>query len=310
MVHRTGRLERRDARSAAGSANCWEPSVAVDSKDNLFVGFDCYGPNGYDVFVRGLVNGAWGTVKPVAATARFEAYVTLAADADDRIWMAWHESGVNWGKDYGYPFDITANGTGLYASREIRMAVLEGDRLQAPSSQTRRLISAARSSEQFLRVPADRRRRRWPYLVLLPPPPRRATQRLRPHPGAPCAVGSLRQLLRRPGLVADDARPYSTGRNDMRIEIARDPSGRLVAAWPTDRRNFRDFVNMLPDVFTARMPQVAAKPKGLSSVRCACRPSSRLSNRLIARAATSPPRSPSTPTSRKTCAASASTPTR
>ncbi|MEZ5391782.1 MAG: hypothetical protein R2724_02635 [Bryobacterales bacterium] len=63
--------------------------------------------------------------------------------------------------------------------------------------------------------------------------------------------------------------PYSTGRNDMRIEIARDPSGRLVAAWPTDRRNFRDFVNMLPDVFTARMPQVAAKPKGfeLSALR-------------------------------------------
>ncbi|MEZ5391783.1 MAG: hypothetical protein R2724_02640 [Bryobacterales bacterium] len=120
--------------SADGAANCWEPSVAVDSKDNLFVGFDCYGPNGYDVFVRGLVNDAWGAVKPVAATARFEAYVTLAADADDRIWMAWHESGVNWGKDYGYPFDITANGTGLYASREIRMAVLEGDRLQAPSA--------------------------------------------------------------------------------------------------------------------------------------------------------------------------------
>ena len=47
--------------------------------------------------------------------------------------------------------------------------------------------------------------------------------------------------------------PYSTGRADMRIHLARDSEGRLAAAWPTDRRNFRDFVNLLPDVFVARL---------------------------------------------------------
>jgi len=48
--------------------------------------------------------------------------------------------------------------------------------------------------------------------------------------------------------------PYSTGRNDMRIGVARDTSGDLVAVWPTDRRNFRDFISSMTDIFAARLP--------------------------------------------------------
>ena len=245
--------------SAPEAANCWEPSLAVDSKDNLYVGFDCYGSNGYDVFVRGMVNGRWGAITPVAATARFEAYITLAADAEDRIWMAWHESGVNWGKDWGYPFDIQANGTGLYASREIRMAVLEGGRLRAPAQ---RLVDAlpdpgpGNNYYEYPQLASDGAGRVWCLFRH-----RRAAQH-----NVYARTPSHHALWEIYSSYYDGSSwspmmllPYSTGRTDMRVEVAREADGGLVAAWPTDRRNFRDFVNMLPDVFAARLPAVTGK---------------------------------------------------
>ena len=48
--------------------------------------------------------------------------------------------------------------------------------------------------------------------------------------------------------------PYSTGRTDMRLEVEADSGGRLIAAYPTDRRSFRDFVNVMLDVFATRLP--------------------------------------------------------
>ena len=242
--------------SAADAANCWEPSVTVDSKDNLYVGFDCYGANGYDVFLRGLANGRWGALTPVANTARFEAYITLAADAEDRIWMAWHESGVNWGKDWGYPFDIQSNGTGLYSSREIRMAVWDGGRLRAPAQRLAGALPDPGPGNNFFEYPqlaADGDGRIWCFFRHRRPAQHNVYWRTPSHHAlwevyASYFDGSAWSPIT---LI-----PYSTGRNDMRIEVARDPEGGLVAAWPTDRRNFRDFVNMLPDVFAARLPAV------------------------------------------------------
>ena len=69
---------------------------------------------------------------PIAATARFEAHVTLAADPAGRVWLAWDEAGVNWGKDFGYPRDITLPGEGLYQRRRIGMAVWQDGELLTP----------------------------------------------------------------------------------------------------------------------------------------------------------------------------------
>ena len=54
----------------------------------------------------------------------------MTADPAGRVWLAWDEAGVNWGKDFGYPRDITLPGTGLYQSRRIKMAVWEQGRLR------------------------------------------------------------------------------------------------------------------------------------------------------------------------------------
>lgn len=236
--------------------NCWEPSIAVDSNDNVFAAFDCYGANGYDVFLAARRGEDWISPRTIAATARFEAYATVAVDADDRVWVAWHESGVNWGKDWGHPFDITANATGLYTSREIRMAVVDGERLLAPAQQLAAALPDPGPANDFFELPqlaADGSGRIWCFFRH-----RRAAQaNVYSRTPSHHALWEIYASYYEGGewspmmLV-----PYSTGRTDMRIEVARSADGRLTAAWPTDRRNFRDFVNMLPDVFLARMPQL------------------------------------------------------
>ena len=164
--------------SSPDAPNCWEPSIAIDGKDNLHVAWDQYGPKGYDVWLRSRSSGDWASPVGVAVTERFEAYVSLAVDQQDRVWMAWHESGINWGKDWGYPFDITANAVGLYNSRNIRMAVYHEGRLSQPAQSLEDALPGPGPRREFLRVPAACRRRLEPRLGVVPASPPGATQSL------------------------------------------------------------------------------------------------------------------------------------
>ena len=71
----------------------------------------------------------------MAVTSRFEAHVAMTADPAGRVWLAWDQAGANWGKDFGYPRDITLPGEGLYQQRRIRMAVWEDGTLFEPETQ-------------------------------------------------------------------------------------------------------------------------------------------------------------------------------
>ena len=68
-------------------------------------------------------------MRAAAASARYEAYPTLAYDADGRLWMAWEESDAAWGKDFGA--DETT-GIGLYHGRWIKTKVWQGERAFTP----------------------------------------------------------------------------------------------------------------------------------------------------------------------------------
>ena len=183
--------------------------------------------------------------------------------------MAWHESGINWGKDWGYPFDIRANATGLYNSRNIRMAVYDRGRLRGPAQRPWRLrcpiqdrettSTSTRSSPPTVRVGSGRSSDtgvRCSNNVYWRTPSHHALWEIY---ASYYEGGSWSPLL---------LLPYSTGRTDMRVEIDADSSGRLVAAYPTDRRSFRDFVNIMPDVFAARLPALSgeAEPQQLSAL--------------------------------------------
>ena len=252
--------------SAPDAENCWEPALAVTPHGDAVIAWDQYGPNGYDIRMRVLRGDELSGETAVAATPRFEAQVSAAADPEGRVWLAWHEAGVNWGKDFGYPRDITLPGEGLYQSREIRVAVWESGRLREPAQQLSEALP--RDPDNFhelpeLAVDGDGRvwcffRRRTNYEINVPP-------RVPSH----YALWEI-QAASYDGERWSDAflLPYSTGLNDQRMRAVRSQDGTVHAAWPTDRRDFRDFSTLLPDVFTAEMPRgdAAVSPRLVDAV--------------------------------------------
>ncbi|MBM3737862.1 MAG: hypothetical protein FJW39_18935 [Acidobacteria bacterium] len=236
--------------SAAGAGNCWEPSIAVDSKGLVHVAWDQYGANGYDIWMRTLASGLWHTPVAVASTPLFEAYSSLAVDKQDRVWIAWHESGINWGKDWGYPYDIKAKATGLYNSRNIRVAVREGARQMEPAQQLEAALPPPGNNFwEYPKLAADGEGRIHAFVR------KRTPQQWNVYPRTP-SHQALWEIYTAHWMGAKWSGPtlvpYSTGRHDMRLAAAVDQSGVLVGAWPTDRRGFRDMVNTLPDIFTGR----------------------------------------------------------
>ena len=112
-------------------ANAWMPDAAADSAGNLYVAWDSYRTGNYDIFLRRIgADGAMGTVEQVTKSPSFQAHASLAVDGRDRVWLAWDESGANWGKDFSR--DETWRGTTLYADRRPRVAVLENGRWLTP----------------------------------------------------------------------------------------------------------------------------------------------------------------------------------
>lgn len=114
-------------------ASAWMPDAAVDSKGNLYVAWDSYRSGNYDIFVRRIrADGAMDAIQQVTKSSRFQAHASVAVDGSDRLWLAWDESGSNWGKDYSR--DDTWRSTTLYANRRPRVAVLENDKWSSPAA--------------------------------------------------------------------------------------------------------------------------------------------------------------------------------
>ncbi len=242
---------------SADGGNCWEPVLAVTPGGDVFVAWDQYRQTGYDVMLRTQVSGEWNDVVPIAATPRFEAHVSMTADPTGRVWLAWDEAGINWGKDFGYPRDITLPGEGLYQKRRIGMAVWQDGKLLEPAQGLAEALPV--DPHNFYELPelaADGSGRVWTYF----------RQRTNYEVNDPARVPSHYALWEIYASYYEGDRwspmtllPYSSGTNDQRMKAARDADGRLVAVWPTDRRKFRDFDTLQPDIFMARLPAAATQ---------------------------------------------------
>ena len=113
-------------------ASAWMPDAAADSQGNLWVGWDSYRTGNYDIFVRRIgADGTLGGIQQVTKSPRFQAHASVAVDGSDRLWVAWDESGANWGKDWSR--DDTWRGTTLYTDRRPRIAVLENGKWLQPA---------------------------------------------------------------------------------------------------------------------------------------------------------------------------------
>jgi hypothetical protein len=122
-AHQEGSGFTKPEEISKSSKNEWDPAISADKKGRVAVAWDSYRNGNYDVYAR-IWSKSWGTETPVAASARYEAYPSVAFDPQGRLWVAYEEGGKGWGKDYG---TFSTPGIALYQGRAIKLRGLEPD---------------------------------------------------------------------------------------------------------------------------------------------------------------------------------------
>ncbi len=147
-------------------ASAWMPDAATDSKGNLYVAWDSYRTGNYDIFFRKIdADGTMETIQQVTHSGKFQAHASVAVDRQDRVWLAWDESGDNWGKDWNR--DDMERATTLYADRHPRVAVFENSVWKEPVGGM--MGAVPRRYNRFVEEPrlaCDSRGRVWAVLRL------------------------------------------------------------------------------------------------------------------------------------------------
>ena len=124
----------------------WEPAVAAGKAGAAWVAWDSYRETGYDLLLRSVSPEGLGELREVSATPYAEMRADIVVDAEDRVWVAWEEGGLNWGKDTGYEnpnhrIHLKKGGSRIYGRpassrvRRPRLAVLSGETWRQPKSQ-------------------------------------------------------------------------------------------------------------------------------------------------------------------------------
>ncbi len=217
------------------AADAWAPALTADSKGNVWVGWDGYGAGDFNVYVRRLRStGTWDRTRQVTGSAGFDANVSLACDASDRLWIAWDHGEANWGKDWSSQRFKPGGGAGLYRVRSVRVAVLDGNRLRQAPDIMAAMPDAYKDYVQQARLAVDARGDVWAMARSLTS----VTTRVNNNWGA---GGIWEMLLTR--LDGDRWLPATklhatNGRNDVWASSALDSGGRLWFAWSRDARPF------------------------------------------------------------------------
>jgi hypothetical protein len=157
LTLRDGKVE--DRVEIAGS-QMWTPATAAGPQGGHMVAYDVYQGGDYDVHLAG------GNLRlPAAGSSRFEARPSLAYDVKGRLWIAYEEGPVMWGKDYG-ALDADA-GHPLYGTRSVRVVCLENGKLFRPAAELPTSVSPQRHPNEQTRryahprIGLDGRGRLW-----------------------------------------------------------------------------------------------------------------------------------------------------
>ena len=121
---------------STSKSNNWSPAIAADSRGNVFVAWDAYDGDSYNVHLH-QVGKETKTIN-VADSPRFEARPNLLCDAQDRLWIAYEQGDEQWGKDYStkqfQKIGFKSNpGNGLYINRTIQVKCLVDGKLMQPA---------------------------------------------------------------------------------------------------------------------------------------------------------------------------------
>ena len=101
-----------------GGPSVWNPDAVFDRDGNLHAAWDSYKAGNYDIYYRRTgSDGTAGAIEQVTKSPLFDAHPSLAADGSGRVWLAWDQSGANWGKDWNH--EDQDRSTVLYKDRVI-----------------------------------------------------------------------------------------------------------------------------------------------------------------------------------------------
>src|SRR5260221_1215925 len=144
--------------SAAGA---WMPDAAAESQANLYFARDSYRAGNYDIFLPRIArDGTLGSLQQITKSPRFQAHASVAVDPRDRVWVAWDESGANWGKDWSH--EDQWRSTVLYADRRVRVATLDNGVWKQPAGDM--MAALPRQYNRYIqnpRIAADAAGRIW-----------------------------------------------------------------------------------------------------------------------------------------------------
>ncbi len=247
-------------RVSTADADNWNPSITSDPKeDRVWVTWDSYETGAYNVHARGLSGGPKpeaGAVLTPAAGPEFQAHATAACDRAGRLWVAWDQSGANWGKDTGFLYQKTG-GTRLYQDRQVRVRCLVDGKWQEPEADFNKVLAAdMQEYNELPQLQEDGEGRMWLAFR------HRTCRRPRIDGWAiqarwdVYATACLGDRWTTPVEL-----PHSGGRNDMRVSSQRDRAGNVYFAHATDNRTWRA-PNMAPGNLNVAVSRLggAAKP--------------------------------------------------
>jgi hypothetical protein len=127
--HSKGKWSKLGARL---NIHCWHPALA-SGPATLALVHDKYQGGDYDISAAYSKPGGAVTIGGVIASSRFEARPSVCYDAKGRLWIAYEEGPVKWGKDYG-AFDDD-DGNPLYNDRSVRVVCLDNGKLMRPAAE-------------------------------------------------------------------------------------------------------------------------------------------------------------------------------
>ena len=253
MKRLSGGTWSEEIRVSESPANDWEPAVAGGPNGSAFIGWDSYDKGNYDIYFRAFENGKLGPVREVTSSARFQAHASVAVDPQGRPWVAWDESGANWGKDQGFLINPRMSAP-LHQARSLGLAMWDGKQWLAPKKKLEPFyLYRLHPNFENPQIIFD------PQGVLTMVFRHWTRQKAR---SIGSRIGWENYLTRFDGKTwtRPTALPNSRGSIEKRPALATGKQGGVWAAWMTDNRTFDKMIPQNADIYAANLGSSLSTP--------------------------------------------------
>ena len=242
-----------EAQLSDSPANDWEPFVAGGKGGAAYVVWDGYEDGNYDVFFRDFDGNDLGPVRRVTKSPRFQAHATVAVDAQGRPWVAWDESGTNWGKDVGYLI-TPSMGVPLHQERSLEVVMWDGGKWVTPKKNLQPFyVYQLFPNFENPQIHFDGQGvlnmvfRHW-------------TRTQAHNIGAPLMWENFLTRFDGERWTTPIPLAHSAGSIEKRPAMTRDASGAIQAAWMTDNRTFQSMIPKNAEIYFATLGSAGSPP--------------------------------------------------